>query len=124
MRELSLELPAEVRERGVLQLQGLEDDCRAAFELGGDVLDAGRPREGLRRPRDVLRVVGEDDLCALLDDAKSRPPQASLGDAVLDLGDREQVVEAPLLVARDEEGLLLPKFVEEPLGLDGLDAAS
>ena len=80
-----------------------------------DPLDPGRPRERLRRPRDVLGVVGEDDLLALLDDAERRPAQAAVGDAPLDLGDREQVEEAPLLVARDEEGLRLPVLVEEPL---------
>jgi hypothetical protein len=108
----------------VLQLEGLEDDRRAALEFGRDVLDACRPREGLRRPGDVLGVVGEDDLRALLDDAESRPSEASLRDAALDLGDREQVVKAPLLVAWDEEGLLLPVLVEESVSLDGLDAAS
>ena len=41
----------------------------------------------------------------------------------LDLFDREQVVEAPLLVAWNEEGFPLPVLVEEPLGLDGPDAA-
>jgi hypothetical protein len=73
MAELSLELSAERRQRRMLQLEGLQDDRRAAFELRRDALDAGRPRERLRRPRDVLGVVGEDDLLALLDDAKSRP---------------------------------------------------
>jgi hypothetical protein len=32
-------------------------------------------------------------------------------------------VKAPLLVTRDEEGLLLPKLVEEAIRLDGLDRA-
>ena len=124
MAELGLELPAELRQRRMLQLEGLEDDRRAALELGRDALDAGRPREWLRRPRDVLRVVGEDDLLALLDDPESRPAQASVRDAPLDFGDREEVVKAPLLVTRDEEGLLLPIIVEEAIRLDGLDAAS
>jgi hypothetical protein len=33
-------------------------------------------------------------------------------------------VKAPLLVARDEEGFVLPVLVEEAIRLDGLDAAS
>jgi hypothetical protein len=33
-------------------------------------------------------------------------------------------VKAPLLVTRDEEGLVLPVLVEEAIRLDGLDAAS
>jgi hypothetical protein len=108
----------------MLHLEGLQDDRRAARELRSDTLDAGRPREWLRRPRDVLCVVGEDDLLALFDNAESRPAQASFRDAPLDFGDREEVVKAPLLVTRDEEGLLIPKIVEEAIRLDGLDAAS
>jgi hypothetical protein len=33
-------------------------------------------------------------------------------------------VKAPLLVTRDEEGLLIPIIVEEAIRPDGLDAAS
>ena len=123
MAELGLELSAERRQRRMLHLEGLQDDRRAARELRRDTFDAGRPREWLRRPRDVLRVVGEDDLLALLDDAESRPAQASFRDAPLDFGDREEVVKAPLLVTWDEEGLLLPIIVEEAIRLDGLEAA-
>jgi hypothetical protein len=50
-------------------------------------------------------------------------PKPAAGDARFDVFDREEVVEAPLLVARDEEGLLLPVLVEETFGLDGPDAA-
>ncbi len=50
-------------------------------------------------------------------------PKPAAGHAPLDLVDREEVEEAPLLVARDEEGLLLPVLIEEPLGFDGSDAA-
>jgi hypothetical protein len=106
----------------MLYLQRLEDDGRALLELRRDTLDAGRPREGLGRPRDVLGVVGEGDLLALLDDAEGRPAEPSFGYATLDLRDREQVAKAPLLIAGDEEGLLLPVFVEEAIRLDGLDA--
>jgi hypothetical protein len=49
-------------------------------------------------------------------------PQPAARDAPFDVLDREEVVEAPLLVARNEEGLLLPVLVEETLGLDGPDA--
>jgi hypothetical protein len=121
--ELGLEVTAELRERWVLQLERLEDDRRAALELGRDPLDPRRARERLRRPRNVLCIVGEDDLLALLDDAKRRPAEAAVGHAALDLCTRQQVEEAPLLVTRDEEGLRLPVLVEEPLSLDGLYAA-
>jgi hypothetical protein len=123
MTELGLEATAELGQRRVLQLERLEHDRRAAGELVGDPLDPRRPRERLRRPWNVLRVVGEDDLLAFLDDTEGRPAQTAVGNAALDLGDREQVEEAPLLVARDEEGLRLPVLVEEPASLDGLDAA-
>src|SRR5262249_40329309 len=43
-------------------------------------------------------------------------------DAPLDLREREQVEEAPLLVAPDEEGFLLPVLTEEALGFYGRDA--
>ncbi len=75
MTELSLEATAELGQRRVLQLERLEDDRRAAVELVGDPLDASRRRERLRRPRNVLRVVGEDDLLVFLDDSESRPAQ-------------------------------------------------
>jgi hypothetical protein len=45
-------------------------------------------------------------------------PQATRRDAPLDLGHRQQVEEAPLLVARDEERLPLPVLTEEGLGFD------
>jgi hypothetical protein len=123
MAEHGLELPAELRQRRVLHLQCLEDDRPAALELRRDALYPGRPREGLRRPWDVLRVIGEHDLLALLDDAKGRPAKTSPGDPPLDLRDRQQVEETPLLVTRNEEGLLLPILVEEAIRLDGLDRA-
>ena len=50
-------------------------------------------------------------------------PQPAARYSALDLLDGEQVVEATLLVARNEEGFPLPVLVEEPLGLDGPDAA-
>jgi hypothetical protein len=45
-------------------------------------------------------------------------PESPGRDAPLDLGHRQQVEEAPLLVARDEEGLTLPVLTEEALGFD------
>jgi hypothetical protein len=39
--------------------------------------------------------------------------QPARSDAALDLRDRQEVVEAALLVARDEEGLSLPVLTEE-----------
>ena len=46
-------------------------------------------------------------------------PEAAGRNAPLDLGDRQEVEETPLLVARDEEGLPLPLLTEEALGFDG-----
>ena len=123
MAELALELAAELRERRVVVLERLQDDRRAAFELRRDPFYVGRPREGGRRPREVLRVVAEPDRGAFLDDAERRVAEAAGGDAPLDLGDRQQLVEAPLLVARDEEGFPLPVLIEEALGFDGCNAA-
>jgi hypothetical protein len=44
--------------------------------------------------------------------------QATGSDTSLDLGHRQKVEEAALLVARDEEGLPLPELTEEALCLD------
>jgi hypothetical protein len=46
-------------------------------------------------------------------------PEAAGRDPPLDLGDRQEVEEAPLLVPRDEEGLPFPVLTEEALGFDG-----
>jgi hypothetical protein len=46
-------------------------------------------------------------------------PKAAGRDPPLDLGDRQEIEEAPLLVTRDEEGLALPVLTEEALGFDG-----
>ena len=46
-------------------------------------------------------------------------PEATGRDPPLDLVDRQEVEETPLLVARDEEGLPLPVLTEEALGFDG-----
>jgi hypothetical protein len=45
--------------------------------------------------------------------------QAARGDAPLDLGDRQELVETALLIAWDEEGFPLPVLTEEALGFDG-----
>lgn len=119
MAELPLELPAEVGERWVLELKRLEDDRRAALELRRDPLDLRGAGERGRRPGDVLRVVAERDLRVLLDDAERRMPEPAGRDAALDLREREQVEEASLLVARDEEGFLLPVLTEEALRFYG-----
>jgi len=106
----------------VVEVQSLEHDRRAPLELGGNTFDLRRPGERLWRPRDVFGVVAEGVLLALLHDAEGGVPQPAARDAPFDVLDREEVVEAPLLVARNEEGLLLPVLVEETLGLDGPDA--
>ena len=49
--------------------------------------------------------------------------QAARSDAPLDLGDRQQLMEAALLVAWDEEGFPLPVLIEEALRFDGCNAA-
>ena len=123
MTELALELAAELRERRMVVLERLEDDRRAAFELGATRSTSAVPENERRRPWDVLRVVAEPDRGALLDDAERRMAQAARGDAALDLGDRQQVVETALLVAWDEEGFPLPVLTEEALGFDGCNAA-
>ena len=46
-------------------------------------------------------------------------PEPAGGDAALDLRERQEVEEASLLVARDEEGFLLPVLAEEALGSYG-----
>ena len=105
----------------MLELERLEHDRRAVLELRRDPLDLWRCRRTRGgRPRDVLRVVAEHDLRVFLDDPERGMPQARRPvNAPLDLGDRQEVEEAPLLVARDEEGLPLPVLTEEALGFDG-----
>ena len=46
-------------------------------------------------------------------------PVAAGRDTPLDLGDRQEVEEAPLLVGWDVLGLPLPVLTEEALGFDG-----
>jgi hypothetical protein len=123
MAELPLEIAAEARQRRMVDVQCLEDDRRAALELRGDALDLRGSGEGRRRPGDALGVVAERVLLAFLDDSEGRIPEPAARDAALDFLDRQEVVEAPLLVPRNEEGFLLPVLVEEAFGLDGPDAA-
>jgi len=111
--ELAFELAAELGERRMVVLERLEDDRRAAFEVRRDPLGLGRARERRGRPRNVLGVVAEPDCRAFLDDAERGVAQLARSDAALDLRDRQEVVEAALLVARDEEGLSLPVLTEE-----------
>jgi hypothetical protein len=118
MAELTLELAAELGERRMLKLESLEDDRCAVLELRRDPIDPRASGERRGRPRDVLRVVAEHDLPVLLDDPERGMPEAAGRDAPLDLGDRQEVEKAPLLVARDEEGLPLPVLTEEALGFD------
>ena len=117
--ELALDVAAEVGEWGMLELQRLEDDRRAALELPRDPFDLRAPRERRRCPRDVFRVVAEDDLRVLLDDPERGVPKPAGRNAPLDLGYRQQVEEAPLLSARHEEGFPLPELTEEALGFYG-----
>jgi hypothetical protein len=68
MAEPGLEFAAEERERRVIQMQGLQDDCCSSLELGGDALDVRDTRERSRPPRKVARVVGRIQLGARLDE--------------------------------------------------------
>ena len=104
-------------------MERLQDDRRPALELLRDALDPSGAGERGRRPGDIFDVIAERQLLAFLDDAEGRVPKPAARYAPLDLLDRQEVVEAPLLVTRNEEGFLLPVLVEEPLGLDGPDAA-
>jgi hypothetical protein len=72
MAELGFQRPAELRERLPVQVQALEDDRRAVLELGEDTLDICGAREGLRPPGEVLRVVGDGELCAGLREPEAR----------------------------------------------------
>ena len=119
MAELTLELAAEHGQRRMLELERLEDDRGAALELRCDPLDASGSGERGGRPRNVLRVIADDDLRILLDDPERGMPEAAGRDPPLDLGDRQEVEETTLLVARDEEGFPFPVLTEEALGLDG-----
>ena len=119
MAELTLELAAEHGQRRMLELERLEDDRRAALELLCDPLDPSGSGERGGRPRNVLRVVAGEDLRILLDDPERGMPEAAGRDPPLDLGDRQEVEETTLLVARDEEGFPFPVLTEEALGLDG-----
>lgn len=73
--ELGLERPAELGERLPVQVQALEDDRRAALELGEDPLDVCGAREGLRPPGEVLRVVGDLELRSGLREPEAREAQ-------------------------------------------------
>jgi hypothetical protein len=70
--ELGLERAAELGQRPPVQVQALEDDRRAVLELGEDALDVGGPAEGLRAPREILRVVGDLELRAGLGQPEAR----------------------------------------------------
>jgi hypothetical protein len=106
--ELGLEASAEARERQVMEVERLDDDRRSALELLGHAFDVRRAGEAGRPPRKRLRVGRDGDLLARLDDAEGRIAQAGRADEPLGLCERKQVVEAPGLVALDEQRPALP----------------
>jgi hypothetical protein len=114
--ELALELAGEDGERLPVEVQALEDDRGARFELGQDPVDVGRRREGLGAPGNVDGVVVEPDLRALLDETERRIADSRRADEPLNIGFGQEAVEAPRLRPGDDERLLLPVAAEEVLG--------
>jgi hypothetical protein len=121
--ELALELAGEDGERLPVEVQALEDDRGAGFELGQDPVDVGRRRERLRAPGDVDGVVVEPDLRALLDETERGIADSRRADEPLDVGFGQEGGEAPRLLPGDDERLLLPVAAKELLGRDRVDRA-
>ena len=121
MAELGFERAAELRERQPVHVQRLEDDRRAVLELGEHPLDLGGARERRRPPGDIRRVGRDVELRAGLREPEARIAQTAGREKPLDVSDREEVAEAPLLGPRDDERLLLPVAVEELLGGDRVE---
>src|SRR6185436_6923538 len=96
---------------------------RAVRESLRDAIRVDDAGERLRPPGDLARVLGLRDRPALLDQPEARRAQPAGGDQPLDVRDREEIVEAPLLGARHGERPLLPVLGEELVGVDRLDAA-
>jgi hypothetical protein len=84
------------------------------------VRDFDRRRKRSGPPRQIRRVLPDVQIRARLHEAERRVAQSSRRDEATGLDHREQVVEAPLLTARDEEGLRLPVLLQEAGGLDRL----
>jgi hypothetical protein len=123
MTELALELAGEDGERLPVQVEALEHDRGAGFELGQNPVDVGRAGERLRPPGDVDGVVVEADLRALLDEAEGRKANPCRADEPLDVRLGEERVEAAPLLPGDDERLLLPVPAEEVLGGNRVDRA-
>jgi hypothetical protein len=121
MLELALELAGEDGERLPVQMQALEDDRGAGFELGENAVDIGRTGERLRPPGDVAGVVVEADLCAFLDKTEGREANTRRADEPLDIRLGEERVETAPLLPGDDERLLLPVPAEELLGGNRVD---
>jgi hypothetical protein len=94
-------------------VQRLQHDGGARLELAEYARDVRRPREGVRSPRQVGRVVLEGDLLARPDQPERRIANSSRADEPLDVGLGEEVVETARLVARDDERLPFPPLGEE-----------
>jgi hypothetical protein len=78
-------------------VEPLEHDRRTGPEGGGDPVGVGRARERVRPPGEVARVLTEPDLPAFPDQPEGGVAEPARADQPLDVRDREEVVEAPLL---------------------------
>jgi hypothetical protein len=81
----------------------LEDDRGAGLPGREDAGNVGGVRER-RTPRDVGRVVADVELAALLNEPEAGVADRRRADQPFDVVLREEVVEATLLVAGDDQG--------------------
>jgi hypothetical protein len=84
-------------------VERLEDDRGAGLPRGEDAGNVGGVRER-RAPRDVGRVVADVELAAFLNEPEAGVADRRRADQPFDVVLREQVVEATLLVAGDDQG--------------------
>jgi hypothetical protein len=94
-------------------VQRLQHDGGARLELAQYARDVRRCGERVRSPRQVGRVVLEGNLLARPDETERWIANSTRADEPLDVGLREEVVEAARLVARDDERPPFPPLGEE-----------
>jgi hypothetical protein len=94
-------------------VQRLQHDGGARLELAQYARDVRRSGERVRSPRQVGRVVLEGNLLARPDEAERWIANSTRADEPLDVGLREEVVEAARLVACDDERVPFPLLGEE-----------
>jgi len=104
-------------------VKSLKDERGACFKLREDAPDLRSAAEGRRPPGKAFRVRADVEFLTRFDQTKRWIAEASRAEKPLDVGNREEVVEASLLVARDDERLPLPVLGEELLRRDGLDCS-